>query len=61
MLKLTRSRRSKTSKKGRSICPGKKPGYKCNRLKGCKTAKGKKRTFCRKKKTHRRKTMRRLK
>lgn len=51
--------RSKTSKKGRSMCKGKTVGYKCKRLRGCKTARGKKRTFCRKIKTKRRKTMRR--
>ena len=29
-----------------------KQAIRCNKLKGCKVAKGKKRTFCRKKKNH---------
>ena len=44
-LKLNAGRKSK---KGMYMCKNKKPGYKCKRVKGCKTAKGKKRTFCRK-------------
>ena len=36
---------------GRSLCKGKRTSQpnKCKKLKGCKVASGKKRTFCRKK------------
>ena len=48
MLKNKTLKARRNSKKGMSMCKNKKPGYKCKRVKGCKTAKGKKRTFCRK-------------
>ena len=48
MLKNKTLKTGRKSKKGMSMCKNKKPGYKCKRVKGCKTAKGKKRTFCRK-------------
>ncbi len=36
----------------KSLCNKTKKAVRCNRLKGCKVANGKKRTFCRKKKNH---------
>jgi|TARA_Y100000992_G_scaffold164269_1_gene110253 hypothetical protein len=48
MLKNKTLKTGRKSKKGMSMCKNKKTGYKCKRVKGCKTAKGKKRTFCRK-------------
>ena len=36
----------------KSLCRRVKAQTKCKKLKGCKTAKGPKRTFCRKKKNH---------
>ena len=36
----------------KSLCRRVKNQTKCKKLKGCKTAKGPKRTFCRKKKNH---------
>ena len=43
--------KTKKSKKGMSLCV-KKTAKKCIRVRGCKVASGKKRTYCRKKKNH---------
>ena len=43
--------KTKKSKKGMSLC-AKKTAKKCTRVRGCKVASGKKRTYCRKKKNH---------
>jgi len=43
--------KTKKSKKGMSLCV-KKTAKKCTRVRGCKVASGKKRTYCRKKKNH---------
>ena len=43
--------KTKKSKKGMSLCV-KKTAKKCTRVRGCKIASGKKRTYCRKKKNH---------
>lgn len=43
--------KTKKSKKGMSLC-AKKIAKKCTKVRGCKVASGKKRTYCRKKKNH---------
>jgi hypothetical protein len=43
--------KTKKSKKGMSLC-AKKTAKKCTKVRGCKVASGKKRTYCRKKKNH---------
>jgi len=43
--------KTKKSKKGMSLCV-KKTAKKCTKVRGCKVASGKKRTYCRKKKNH---------
>lgn len=43
--------KTRKSKKGMSLCV-KKTAKKCTRVRGCKIASGKKRTYCRKKKNH---------
>lgn len=43
--------KTKKSKKGMSMCV-KKTAKKCTKVRGCKVASGKKRTYCRKKKNH---------
>ena len=43
--------KTRKSKKGMSLCV-KKTAKKCTRVRGCKVASGKKRTYCRKKKNH---------
>lgn len=47
----TRSKQYKARSK-KSLCNKTKKTVRCSKLKGCKVAKGKKRTFCRKKKNH---------
>ena len=47
--------KTKKSKKGMSMCV-KKTTKKCEKVRGCKVASGKKRTYCRKKKNHTKKS-----
>jgi hypothetical protein len=47
--------KTKKSKKGMSLC-AKKTAKKCTRVRGCKIASGSKRTYCRKKKNHTKKS-----
>lgn len=47
------------SKSGRSLCKGKRVNpNKCKKVRGCKVASGKKRTYCRKAKNPKNKTVR---
>lgn len=47
--------KTKKSKKGMSLC-AKKTAKKCEKVRGCKVASGTKRTYCRKKKNHSKKS-----